>query len=43
MNAYLADTVARDHVDELVATAADARLAREARRARFVRRPSRSK
>jgi hypothetical protein len=37
MNAYLANTMARDHVDELVATATDARRAREARLAGLVR------
>jgi hypothetical protein len=34
INTYFATTMVRDHVDELVATAADARRAKEARSAR---------
>jgi hypothetical protein len=43
MNAYFDTTMVRDHVDELVAAAADARRAKEARSTRRRNRAARSK
>jgi hypothetical protein len=41
MNAYISSSIARDHVESLVATAAASRRAKEARLARRVARASR--